>query len=72
MNRWLPLWGEQADVSEHPNDTHAVRSKDPPSVDYVPLTDVIFLDDVVAAGSISKGGVLSENLQEFLANHGLQ
>ena len=34
--------------------------------------DIIMIDDVVATGSITTGGVLSENLQEYLSNQDLQ
>jgi hypothetical protein len=63
MSRWLPLW-QLSDGTA----TRASKAPDGSSPD----TDIIFRDEVVAIGSISVGGVLSENIQEYLSNHELQ
>ena len=70
MSRWLPLWSR---VDHEPQlNEDAVRAKNPPSTDFQPVVEVFFQEEITAAGQISQGGVLSENLQEVLANNGLQ
>jgi hypothetical protein len=63
MNRWLPLWVV-------PGNTPTRSKKVPEHAEQ--YIDIIMIDDVVATGSITTGGVLSENLQEYLSNQDLQ
>jgi hypothetical protein len=63
MNRWLPLWVV-------PGNTPTRSKKAPEHAEQ--YIDIIMVDDVVATGSITTGGVLSENLQEYLSNQDLQ
>ena len=63
MSRWLPLW--------QLSDGTATRAPKAPNGS-LPDTDIIFGDEIVAIGSISVGGILSENIQEYMSNHELQ